>query len=457
MATARLSLTKVVPTSRELALSHYFRNRIKYTCPDELNAELWQKILPQMSHGAAVVWHAVNALAGSVWARDVGAGLAVEAAETFKKESIRQHSMCVRYLLITTQSPHVSAQEKTIVLLANAVLRLCHLDLDDTRFFQLVGRNHELIWHWKIWEHINSNSLSTLVTQILLNGLKSEGMRRESQFLMPVRPAFNWHEAIACLQKRAISSAVEAYIEIQMIWSSVQAALDGMPVQPSGIDITSAYSERSALQRSFAAWEMRYYTLISMGCNISRVHLAVIEARRVLLTILFRINLSRFSGLWDETCWDEFEPSFRTALLLIESILVPNDQQKHYFTPLLWNCLNFIARACRRPILRRRAAALLQASLRDAFPSLPAGQGREDSWYILVDFIISLEEAGWDECNEARKCVRDEFICNMHRVARIHTEQPEGKCAVFIFRTVGDILNGRHGTLVSAKGVLRWS
>lgn len=44
----------------------------------------------------------------------------------------------------------------------------------------------------------------------------------------------------------------------------------------------------------------------------------------------------------------------------------------------------------------------------------------------------------------------------MHRVARVHTEQSEGKHTVFIFRTVGDILNDRHGTFVSATGVLRW-
>lgn len=393
-AIAQLNPANVVPTSRELALRHYFQNRIKYTCPDELNAELWQQILPQMSNGVAVIWHAVNALAGSVWSRDVGADLATEVAETFERESIRQHSICVRWLLTITQSPHVSAQQKAIVLLANVLLHHCHLDLDDARFFQLVRRNHELIWHWKIWEHIDSDSMSTLVTQILLNGLKSEGMRRESQFLMPVRPAKGWHEAVACLQNRAIGSGVEAYVEIQMIWSSAQAALDGMPVQPSGLDIDSAYRERSALQRNFAAWEMRYETFLSLGCNISRLHLAVIEARRVLLSILLRINLSRFSGLWDETCWDEFEASFRRALLLIESILALNDQQKRYFTPLLWNCLNFIARVCRKPIVRRRAASLLQASLREAFSSLPTSQRKGDSWCILVNLLISLEEAG---------------------------------------------------------------
>ena len=456
-AIARLNPTGLVPTSSELALSHYFHSRLKYACSDELNAELWQHVLPQTSHSVATIWHATNAFASSMWARDVGANLAADVVKTFEKESIKQHSICVRHLLTLTQSQHISTQDETFILLANIVLSQSGPESRAARLFPLLEMSHRLIRRWKFWQHIDSGPLSTVVVQVMLFWLKTEGMRRESLFLTPVKPAITWCEAIAYLQKRPFNSAVEAYIELQMIWSSVQVTLDGIPFQPTEANITQASNRRFALQSYFAAWELRYDTLLSSGCSISRPRLATLGARRNLLNVLFSIDLSRFNGLWDETCWDEFEPNFWSTFLLIESALPLNNQHESQVTPLLCNSLNFIARVCRTPGLRHRVATLLLASLRHSMAKLPMSSENDNTYYPIVNLIISLEEEGWDKCNEVQKCVRGEFICNMHRVARLHEERPAGTHVIFVIRTVGDILNGRHGLSVRPENLAIWS
>ncbi|KAJ6787153.1 hypothetical protein PWT90_05414 [Aphanocladium album] len=459
MATApsQRSTAGVVPTSLELAMTHYFHNRIQNSCWDEFNAELWQQAVPRTAHSAAAMWHATNLLAGSVWAHDRQANLPADAAETFYKESMRQHSLCVKHLLAIMRSPRILPREQTIVLLANVALSLSQREDSIAMFSQMLGKIHELIRYWKFWQHVDSDDAHA--AQALCFWLKTEGLRRESLLLTPAKPAATWREAIVDLQERRLGSAVRAYIELQMIWISVQAVLDGIPFRSAEEkeDVTAAQTARSALGRSFAVWETRYDALLSSSSRrgssggISRIRLAALGARRILLGVMLSVDLTRFR---DETCWDEFEPSFRRAFLLIESSLALQGQDKPPFTPLLMHSLNFIARVCRAPTLRQRVATLLHACLRDSLANLPTTVGHVDAPYALVSCIIGLEEAGWEECsqeNPPRGCVRGEFVCSMHRVATVHEERPEGTFAVYIFRTVADVLNGRVGLRIRPK------
>ncbi|KAJ3494706.1 hypothetical protein NLG97_g3906 [Lecanicillium saksenae] len=405
---------EVVPTSLELATAHYFHNRLKHTCWDEFNKELWQQTMPQTSHSSAVIWHALNSLAGSMWAHDINANPPADTVQTFQRESRRQFSLCIKHILEITQSSRTSPQEKTIILLANVALSMAIREDMVDLFTEMQGKSHGLIRLWKFWQHIDSDEQAT---QVMYFWLKSEGMHRESQFLIPTKPVVTWHEAIAHLQERPLSSATRAYIELQMIWSSVQAILDSMALQPMKTDISSVHKKRSTLRCYFEVWETRYDDLLSSSCSISRIQLAVLGARRNLLGVLFSLDLTRFHDLRDETCWDEFEPCFWSTFLLIESALALDDQGKSPFTPLLMNSLNFIARVCRKPVLRHRVANLLQVCLSASFANNPITAGSEDGPHALVSHIIDLEEGGWIECNEgAQRCVRDEFVCNMHRV-----------------------------------------
>lgn len=72
-----------------------------------------------------------------------------------------------------------------------------------------------------------------------------------------------------------------------------------------------------------------------------------------------------------ETWWDLFEVEFEKAILLVENLLLQQDVSRarplgrgHYeaftATPILTKSLQYIAKICRHPVLRRRAIALLK-------------------------------------------------------------------------------------------------
>ncbi|KAF1735773.1 hypothetical protein CRV24_004700 [Beauveria bassiana] len=470
-----LNPTHVAPTSAELELGQYFRNSMIRLFPDELNAEFWQHSMLQASRSVAALWHASNSVAGFRWAEDLRSTGALDAADRMFKESVRQHSISLKRTLLITQSPRLSAQAMTVVLSANALLSLApDAPGDPQESWRILRANSfRLIRHWKFWEHIDSGPMSTLATQILYYFVKGERLMHESQLVTPEKPLDTWYEAISWLQKYPIASAIRAYVELEMIWSSVRSILERRPLKPTSSDVSSATNARSVLGRQFAAWEARFDTLLSSTVAITSRRRAALGARRILLKVLLRLDLTRFTALWDETCWDEFHSEFSDALDLLVWGLAgedhhgskSQDQDVHAFSPLHWNSLNFIARVCREPLLRHRAASLLDASLRAVVRTLLPAKPTEDAAPaggplhspLVVHHIINLEEEAYAECcSEQQKCTHGQFICNMHRVARVQAVGLSAN-AEYTLHTVGDILENKPGHIVHIGRPVRWS
>ncbi|TQV91174.1 C6 zinc finger domain-containing protein [Cordyceps javanica] len=425
---------------------------------DEFNGDLWRYSLPQMMHNAEAIWHGSNAIASlSLSHRAIDDGSA--------KESTRQYSMSMKHILGITQSPYITPQNKAIVLLANVLYGVYALFTGDTvANMTLHEKTRRLIRHWRFWECTEAAPVSALAMHLLHHFLKSSTLRQEALFISPEPPGQTWIEAITWFQKRPIRSINQAYVEFEMMWISVRATLDNIPFRPTRKDILVADAGRSVLRQQFESWALRYRAFKSARAPIS-LHASILKVRSILINILFKLDLDSAENLWDETCWDAFDIEFAAAFRALQAALGKENKAARraefdtQFTPSLYKALTFITRTCRRPVLRRDAIALLRTSLGVATGRLSRITGNPVMEFI-ADQIIDVEEVAWrdaksrDDCAEGSKCVKDKFICNMHRIARVVAprEIPE-RIVNYTLLTTGDILNGREGHRESVRAV----
>lgn len=452
----------VLGTPQELSLSRYFVGNVITFLADEFNGDFFRYSLPQVMHNAEPIWHGSNAIASLALSHKAVHGSTPGGSA---KESTRQYSMSMKYILDITKAPSITPKNKTIVLLANVLFGIYALFTGDTvANMVLHEKTRRLIRHWKFWECTEISSVSTLSMQLLHHFLKSNTLMQEALLITPQHPRQTWVEAIVWFQKRPMATVLQAYVEFEMLWVSMRVTLDSLPLKPSKLDILVATATRTELRRQFDSWERRYQILKSTlpkGC----LQISILKIRSILIHILFKVDLDCSERLWDETCWDTFWPQFSEAFRLLETTLekemaAPRKAEfDTQFTPSLYKALNFIARMCRQPELRRKAIALLRRSLTVAMERVSNVSGNNVLEFIS-DQIIEVEEGAWGEggaeaeCDEGSKCVKDKFICKMHRIIRVLApdELPE-RVIDYTILTTWDVLNRRAGQNGSVRAV----
>ncbi len=439
-------------------MSRYFIGNVITFLSDEFNGELWRYSLPQVMHNVEAIWHGSNAIASlSLSHRAVDDGSA--------KESTRQYSMSMKHVLEITKAPSITPKNKTVVLLANVLYGIYALFTGDTvANMVLHEKTRRLIRHWKFWECTQAASTAALSMQLLHHFLKSSTLRQEALFISHESPRQTWLEAVIWFQERPMMSITQANVEFEMIWISLRATLDNLPSRPTKKDIMVAAAGRTVLHRHFESWERRYRALCHTAPPIP-LHASIFKVRSILLDILFKLDIENSERLWDETCWDACDADFTKAFGVLKAALGRENKEMRraefdtQFTPSLYKALTFIARACRQPVLRRDAIALLRQSLTVAQGRLSRISGNPVMEFI-VDHIFELEETAWrdeaarEDCAEGSKCVKDRFVCNMHRVVRVlaPSEIPE-RIVYYTLLTTGDIVNDRPGEKISVRGV----
>ncbi|KAM3503408.1 hypothetical protein MY11210_008725 [Beauveria gryllotalpidicola] len=446
----------VIGTAQELSLSRYFIGNVIIFLADEFNGDFWRYSLPQFMHNVEAIWHGSNAIASlSLSHRAVGSA----------KESTRQYSLSTRHVLEITRAPVITPKNKAIVLLANVLYGVYALFTGDTvANIVLHEKTRRLIRHWKFWECTESAPISALSMQLLHHFLKSSTLRQEALFISPEHPRQTWLEAIAWFQKRPMASITQAYVEFEMIWISLRATLDNLPLRPTKTDIVTAAASRTVLRGHFESWHRRYQAL-NMTTPPIALHASIFKVRSILVSILLKLHLEAAEHLWDETIWDACNPEFTSAFDALQVALEEEGKEARraafdtQFTPSLYKALTFIARACRHPVLRRDAIALLRRSLGVATARLSRVTGNMVMEFI-ADQIIDVEEIAWredsarDDCGQGSQCVKDSFVCNMHRIARVLAprEIPE-RIVDYTLLTTGDMLHGRQGHKESVRAV----
>ncbi|PQK11510.1 hypothetical protein BB8028_0003g01350 [Beauveria bassiana] len=448
-----LNTTAFIPTAIELSLNHFFRDILVRVGIDEFSGDLHRRQLPQATHNLLPVWHASNAVAASWWLHGGIAKPADDYAARLKREFITQELEATKHILRITQLRTLSAEQQTEILLANILLVIQLRPHENVnRLLSIQATSLQLIRCWRFWESIDSTPVSALATQVLYHWVKSTRDRRECLLTTLHQPGDNWHEAIAWLQKRSLSTPIRAWIEIDMIWASMRSLLEGLSFQPNKKEIEAALSMRRTLDQYFIRWRARFDALLVHTSAQDSIQFTALHARRMMTAILFKVDLANFEGLWDETCWDDLTSDFAAALSYIISA---QDGPRNWYgqevqvTASIWNSLHFIARFCRDSILRRTALITMLAAMLAALGTLPGDIGDEEkkrrTSNFLIDYIIAHEENAWSHCRETPACRRGEFICNLHRVAVVRGQELSESRYEFTCLTVGDVLQAEAG------------
>ncbi|KAM3513049.1 hypothetical protein MY11210_003251 [Beauveria gryllotalpidicola] len=492
VADTRLQPTPVVPTAAEHVLGRYFLAEISAFATDEFNTTFWRRDVPQVARAVPAVWHASNALAGAAWARSPRASREPDAAALVDRESARQYSAAVRHILqttttTTTTTPALAERQRpeprdqTTVLLASILLASYAVSVGEKAVFvALFETSRRLVRQWAFWECLDVPSVSALATQILYVYVKTERVAQEFHLeaaavepdagspRRPPRsgepsPMLRWCDALAALQRQPLTSALRACLELDMVWNSVHDILDALPFICTTDDITTAYTQRHAFAPLFEAWEARYATYTARVRTRTHrravdIDVAALDLRRMLVRVLLRVPIGRCRPVWSETCWDPFTRDFAAALTCLEAALAPAAAAAAatvgtdmLSTPSIYASCNFIVQKCRAPGLRRKAAAVLRSSLVATLGMEQDEVGKRQHLPLIVDRLMLVEESAWDgnggggECERDDVCVPARYICNLHRVARVHIDREVAGDPEVTFLTVGDILKGRPG------------
>lgn len=187
-----LNPTSVSPTAGELALSHYFLNKVAVGVTDEFNSELWRYFLPQAIHTFAPVWHASNAVAAYSWSTNPAAKLASRAAYTLDHESAQHYSASMKTIHDMIQRSFLSTHEKTTVLLASILYAIyAGKRCDTANYNRLRDMNCALIRHWKFWECMESPdvSVSGTAAQILYYFVKEASLPMAESIIQAPNPS----------------------------------------------------------------------------------------------------------------------------------------------------------------------------------------------------------------------------------------------------------------------------
>lgn len=163
-----------------------------------------------------------------------------------------------------------------------------------------------------------------------------------------------------------------------------------------------------------------------------------------------------------ETSWDDFNNEFAQATLFTE-LVIGQDNRHSGLPPLkamLHKVLHFMARRCRKPVLRRKMITMLAEQTRQ-LDRTGTEVKRSTSHTQIIDAIVRVEESAWsvEDGKDSRVCicktgcVPGEFICNQHRVAEVYADIQSVTGFEITLRTVGDVVGDRpgHKQLVSAS------
>lgn len=448
-----LCIAPAKSSSEELRLNRHFFHHLTESVSEEFNCEFWRYYIPRFALSVPSIWHATNAVSALTWAaKEASQDPKADVCAQLYKQAVVQHSASMNHVLSLTKKSSVSLQDKAVILLANFFF--CALSAHPgniENFMAMHKRTVVLIRHWKLWESIGS---LPEVEQLIFLFIKSVRICEESLLITPLASSGGWQDALTFLQRRPLSSIITAHIELEMIWISLRVITDALLLQSgaTALDIAAANTRRAMLQSKFTLWEERYKASVLSAPNIHSLGAAALSVRYILTRICFKIRLKPFERVWEETCWDSFEKDFDKAWRIIEETFnAPASQgvAPARFKPSLRNSLQFIARYCRKKKLRHAAAALLRSEVCSGQSSRPPVTP------LLIESIIALEEDQSENCCQAPKCRRGEYVCNWHRVARVQaTSLAESKLHEFECLTVGNIISGKPGTKFRLTAVL---
>ncbi len=449
-----LPLIEQDATRQEREYNHYFCTAFITSFLDESNRVLFAEHLPQAAQHRAPIWHACNAIA-AIHRRQLTIYNATMTAEHYSekmyRDSLRQYSASLDHLSRLAKRLNLTLDDKTTILLSNMLFCIYSIHQNDLKSSStLILNTISLIRQWRFWKH--PEFADGYVTRILLFFVNFEGLLQDMQ-LVSAQLSWNWAEAVSYLELLPLPSFENACVRLEMLWNGLRAVLQLLRVNSSPDEVRRINMARRTFSTHLEAFSAAFRKLKSLS-NRTAIHhdfVKMIEMRRILVRVLLKVDISGF-----ETCWDEFEVDFETAILLMDQLLSTRGLQVMLpsLRANLIKSLHFLICVYRRSAPRRKMIELLRRNMRD-FLAVPSQCVAPLFYSRVLEVIVQLEE-GDDTGRESCDCMpsfdRGGYICNNHRVTEFSAIFHPGKTEEVVLRTVGDTLNHRPARRINCKG-----
>ncbi len=468
-----VSPSQIKATDLEHRLFHYYLLEVADHMADTANRPLWAVHLPRAAKQQPAVWHAcvsVAALHQRQWfaTADVpDLALRERRRGELYTTSLRQYHKSLRSLIKIAPSASGSIDLEAQIAMLGANVLFITGAIQRGEMLECVTHltnAFKLIHLWRFWEPVlNMSSPRRRSASIIPNMamvlfyVQMDGLALES-----LPPALLWpwqweHAVISSLQ-RPITSLLQALLEIEMIWIGIKDLFNAIPLRCSHTQRTFFANRRAVIRAYFQQWAARldeFETSMSVASEMNGALLATLEVRRIVVGIMFRVDVHAF-----ETCWDAFEPDFEEAVSLIASLEGdlsqtalkgrtvgrPGRKAPCSFTPSLTKSLYFLAKVCRSPVLRRR---IIQLFVEHRQNERIVTEKQDSAYFVQSTLaVMKVEEGAWVVSDAQRpadcSCIVNSFICNSHRVFRYGIVYTAGNTAVVSLSTVDDIICGRE-------------
>jgi hypothetical protein len=446
---------QVSASSLERGLFHHYLTEVIDHVADDFNRSLWAVHLPRSAKEQPAIWHACVAVA-ALHQRQPFCGTRKSELYT---TALNQYHKSLQSLI--KLKPSASSKDEYAVqvpiLGANLLFIVCAVQRGEiTEAFTHLRNAINLLQLWRFWEPVIVRPPWKTPEGIIPKGslmlfyVQIDGLAME---ILPTRAAWHWQweQAVVSIQQEPLVSLVQACLEIEMIWIGIKGMCNTIPLRCSPTQCMDFNRRRAILAAYYQKWAVRFDQFKDLSSAPDEANWALwltLEVRRIVVSLMFRVDISGF-----ETCWDALEPDFEAIASLIESIEERTLSEENMgrkapyaFTPSLTKSLFFLVKVCRPSSLRRRIIKLYIAHRQR---QRIISQKQDLTFYVEgVLAIMKIEEGAWGILEEERpatcSCRKHVFICNEHRIFECGIIHTGTHTANLPFRTVGDVAHGRE-------------
>ena len=410
----------VKATPGDLRQFHYFR-AIVAAQGDEFNSSLYGVGILQSAHICPPIWHACLTESAIHQRASIVAKAPKQTTETalLHVVALHQHGHSLRHIIALSRQRELSPLDKDVIAAANALFIRTTIRCGQlANTVRYLSHGIKLINQWELWDPAVSSPVIPSTSLLLFHA-------QLSSLLVDVGPPapWPWRRALACLQTRPLLSLDEVCLEFELIWTGIRSVLR----QTSG-----RAKSRERLRPYFEAFNARFDEYALQGRD--RCEVSALQMRREFMDVLFRVD---FDGL--EMSWDGFASQFERIVAYTEGVFAQRgDEAKDVMaSPTVVAMMQYMARICRQPKLRRRIIAVMGQQKR-WIPSaaevlLCAG---------VTDAILAIEETQCASRSGKCVCVSGKFVCHGHRIAELDISFDGKDLADLLYRTEADVAAG---------------
>lgn len=459
----------------ELDLFHYFRTQVTHELSGVFDQDFWNVHLIQMIQVRPVLWYACNTVAAthqlyrsgggnsnSVSGGNVGLIKENETAEDaslspqnnkLETQSLQQYQRALQCLIEMTQQRNLSVEEQVDIIAANTLFMImAWLRGDIFECFTHWLNGCKLIGQWKIWEHVRIHRSHDKFNIHPTDSMLYAYVRIGSMLMNIRHPAYRhesyWHECRLPLRPDSFISPTEAYIELELVWSSLlDATLDARPPPKEATD-SKDFIRKSIIDR-YERWKVKFKLMeTSWQDQEDSSPVDLLRIRIMILDLIAGLDIFPL-----ELDWDSRLPQFKNIVDASKRFLekqggslenikanarVGRMGRSMTLSPRLNEALYHVARRCRDPLVRRQAVSLM---VHDYYLTA----GINTALYICMNkAIIRIEEGAWIPIRQPGSiklcdCIDGQFICDSHRVIETCLTYPSRGVADLLALTVEDI------------------